>query len=96
MSKRLKKHIELYAEYGEFNHEMLALCYENILNKDACHRFGMMIAKRGGLQALQANFYAFKCFGAFAESSNSVIRSVGSLLEQHWNGIESDGQIWRP
>ena len=95
MSKRMKKHFDLTAEYGEANHMALKLCYENIYDKAICRRAGEFIAKRGGFQAMRGNYYAFKIFGPFGESTNLVIRSTGSLLEHQWNHIkDDDGHEW--
>jgi hypothetical protein len=72
------------------------MCYENILDKEACRKAGQYIADRGGFQAMRANFYTFSCFGPFAESDNLVIRCMGRLLEHRWDGItDSSGQVWR-
>jgi hypothetical protein len=95
MLKRLEKRVEWWAEYGEFNHAALKLCYENMLDKDTCFKAGESIAKRGGLQALQANFYAIKLYGPTASSADMVIASGPSLIEYHWNGITAGGQTWR-
>lgn len=96
MLKRLEKHIELWAEYGEWNHAALRICYENIHDKEACRKAGQAIANRGGLQALRANFYAFSGFGPFAESDNPVVRYMGRLLEHRWDGIaDKSGNVWR-
>jgi hypothetical protein len=95
MSKRLAKHASLWAEYGEPNHMALKLCYENIHDKEVCRKAGEFIAKRGGFQAMQANFYAFSCFGPFGESPDLVIRCQGNYLQHQWNHIKDDtGHEW--
>jgi hypothetical protein len=95
MSKRIMNHFDLYAEYGEMNHMALKVCYENILDKKICFAAGKSIAKRGGLEALRCNYYAFKCFGPFSQAASLQVRYCGCLLEHNWDGIESDGHIWR-
>jgi hypothetical protein len=95
MAKRLEKHVELWAEYGEANHMALKLCYENIFDKDICKSAGVSIAMRGGFQAMRANYYAFSCFGPFSASSNRLINCTGTLLEHRWDGIEASGHTWR-
>lgn len=95
MCKRLEKRVELWAEYGEPNHMALKLCYENILDKEVCRKAGEFIAKRGGLETMRANYYAFSCFGPFSESSNRAVSYAGNLLEHRWDGISADGHTWR-
>ena len=98
MQKRILKSCSLpiCAEYGEFNHQAMKLCYENMLDKAVCFKVGESIAARGGLHALQANFYALKLYGPTASSKDMVIAYIPRLLEHYWDGItDKVGQVWR-
>ena len=89
MCERLRNNnaIELYAEYGEENHKLLKICYDNITNKKICKSAGQKIYNRGGHESMAKNYYTLKLFSPFAESSNTTIRSYGGMLNHWWDGV---------
>jgi hypothetical protein len=75
------------AEYGEFQHECMKNMYENILDKEICHKLGEKIYNRGGFVALQACYYIMFYFCP-CRKHNSVMKDIfPKLLEHYWNGI---------
>ena len=53
-----EKSLEQYAEYGEIHHDLSKELYENIFDKQLVRKHGEMIHKRGGMRALQQNYYS--------------------------------------
>ena len=54
-----KQSLEQYAEYGEINHDLMKEIYENIFDKDLIKKHGERIHHRGGMTALQQNYYIY-------------------------------------
>ena len=97
IQKRLlkDKRIDLWAEYGEFNHMALKLCYESFMDIDVCRKAGESIAARGGLDAMRGNYYVFSGYGPFADTDDVAVFYSGRQLEFLWEGIRAGGHIWR-
>jgi hypothetical protein len=51
--------LQMIAEYGEYNHEQMKAIWDNITNKDIIKQSGKNIDQRGGMDAMQMNFYTF-------------------------------------
>ena len=57
VEKMIENMIELWAEYGEENHECMKAIWNTIVDRDLIQTMGEKINKRGGFQAMQANDY---------------------------------------
>ena len=55
--KLIEKDMNLWAEYGEYNHECMETIWNNYKNKSVVKEMGEVINKGGGFQAMQSNFY---------------------------------------
>ena len=76
-----------YAEYGEQNHYVLRMCYENITDKHKCKEVGKYIYNRGGHTAMCENYMVLRYLGPFHTSNNNVIRYYARLVSAYWDGI---------
>jgi hypothetical protein len=80
--------MEMYAEYGELNHEYLKQIYESNFNEALTKDLGRKIYERGGLRAMQMNCSAFQYLGPFVDSIDREVRISGmKKLEFLWDGI---------
>ena len=70
-----KQSLEQYAEYGEINHDLMKEIYENIFDKDLIKKHGERIHHRGGMTALQQNYY-------------TLLSVLGYLIDQR--GLDRD------
>jgi len=77
----------LLAEYGEPNHEWCKKIYENITNVILVRSMGENINKRGGFQAMQANFTTLQQFSPTTESNNMRVARYWRCVESVWDGI---------
>jgi hypothetical protein len=88
---RMKQHpyyMEMYAEYGERNHDALKQIYESGMDINVAKKLGNEIYLRGGTWALQMNCTAFMYCGPFINSQYSHVRyNGGKTLEYAWDGI---------
>ena len=57
MQEKLKRRPSLWAEYGAVNHDCCKSIYDSPHNEDLVVKMGKIIYKRGGMTALQANYY---------------------------------------
>jgi len=73
MQERLKPHLELWAEYGEANHVLCKIIYDNCTDEDRVVDSGKRIFHRGGFKALQANYYVI----------SAVLRDAGASGQTH-------------
>ena len=87
MISRIGSNMNVYAEYGETNHNSLKKIYESFMNKDVAKKEGLLIYKRGGTRALQMNCTAFMYHGPFSTSYNPEIKYESKTLEFAWDGI---------
>ena len=87
MIERIKNHLELYAEYGESNHEWLKTIYENPYNEEIAVKMGKLIYKKGGMTALQANFTIGKYASPTIESDDCSIKSYWSVVEHYFENV---------
>ena len=55
--KLIEKDIDLWAEYGEYNHECMETIWNNYQNKSVVKEMGEVINKNGGFQTMESNFY---------------------------------------
>jgi hypothetical protein len=87
MLQKIEKHIELYAEYGELNHNWCKIIYENPNNTDLIIESGKKIYNRGGLQALVMNHAIIKYFSPYWQSNNPAIQSQGAMVEIYFQKV---------
>lgn len=87
MITRIGNNMDVYAEYGESNHNSLKKIYESCMNRDVAKKEGLLIYKRGGTRALQLNCAAFMYYGPFSTSHNPEIKYESKTLEFAWDGI---------
>ena len=57
VEEMIENMIELWADYGEENHECMETIWNNIVDRDLIQTMGEKINKRGGFQAMQANYH---------------------------------------
>ena len=84
-------------EYGETNHEWCKEMYESGWDREVCKKIGEQIFKRGGMMAMEANYYMMiffspcgcVCVGLYENDRcrQSVIRYGPKQLSHHWDGI---------
>lgn len=87
MLQKIEKHIELYAEYGELNHNWCKIIYENPNNTELIIETGKKIYNHGGLQALTMNYDVIKYFSPYWQSKNSVIQSQCAMVELYFQKV---------
>ena len=92
MIARIDEHptlsLQMYAEYGEVNHNYLKQIYESNFDVKLTRDRGRDIYARGGLQAMIMNCAAFSYVGPFVGCTDDATRYSGTkLIEIHWNGI---------
>lgn len=92
IEKKLEKHLDLYAEYGDLNHFCCKIIYENPTNKDLIVKMGKKIYERGGMTALQSNYHVIRYFTPFWESSNLVIKSYARMFDFYFTEVTDE---WR-
>ena len=50
-------YLDVFAEYGEQNHQWIKEIYENIMKEELVKQNGNSINERGGMTAMQFNYY---------------------------------------
>ena len=98
-----KQSLEQYAEYGEINHDLMKEIYENILDKDLIKKHGERIHHRGGMTALQQNYYTLLSVlgylidqrGLDRDTIILVFYNIKTIVSQCWDGIGSGDEKWR-
>jgi len=90
MMDYLKNNIELECEYGEINHNLCKTIYENPTNEELIIEVGKKIYKRGGIQALYANYTILKYFSPYWRSTNIVIKSQGSMIGHFFQSVTEE------
>lgn len=88
MCKRLEAHVELWAEYAEYNQTACKIIYENPLNRSLIVKMGKLIYERGGFKALQANFYTITCFSPLAK-----VQGYAKQLEYIFGDVSKEWQV---
>ena len=88
MCDRLRDHPKLWAEYGEYNHVQCKLAVENLHRSAIVRRAGEAVGTRGGIVAMQANFYAIVNH-LVAANDPARTAKVWRLREisVHWDGV---------
>ena len=88
MCGRLRGHPNLWAEYGEYNHEQCKLAVENLHRSAVVRQAGGAVGTRSGIVAMQANFYAVVNHPVAANDPARAAK-VWRLREisQHWDGV---------
>lgn len=91
MIRQMKNHplyYDLYAEYGQMNHNALKKIYESEMDPEVAKKLGNLIYARGGTHALQMNCTVFMSVGPFTTSGYDHVRyNGGKSLELAWDGI---------
>jgi len=86
MCARMRRAPEVGGKYGEENHECCKAIYESGLDKVVTRTMGTKIYERGGMDALQACYYALKLFSPFVILPVGL-RGMPNLVEFYWDGI---------
>ena len=89
-----KQSLEQYAEYGEINHDLMKEIYENIFDKDLIKKHGERIHHRGGMTALQQNYYTLLSVlgylidqrGLDRDTIILVFYNIKTIVSQCWDG----------
>ena len=79
--------LDMFAEYGEPNHEWCKTIYENPSDESKIIEMGKKIYTRGGEQAMLWNHKVLSCMSPLACSTNPVIGSHAAWVGHCWNGI---------
>ena len=98
-----KQSLEQYAEYGEINHDLMKKNYENIFDKELVKKHGERIHHRGGMTALQQNYYTLLSVlgylidqrGLDRDTIILVFYNIKTIVSQCWYGIGSGDEKWR-
>jgi hypothetical protein len=91
-----QRHLALIAEYGRINHDLCKTIYENCTDKEKVIEAGKAIHARGGIQALQCNFYVLDA--VFRGVDPDQGREAISELEWTLEAVTPDGTpggLWR-
>jgi len=80
-------YFQFQSEYGEYQHELMKVIYENFSDKSFCKNIGEEIHNNGGFTAMQGCYYIFRNFSPFATADNGNYHSYGRLLEYYWDGV---------
>ncbi len=80
--------LAMYAEYGKFNHDCLKAIYESGMDEKVAREMGQKIYNRGGMQAMQMNYYVFNHYSPFSKARDQELYYDGSTLLQYlWDGV---------
>ena len=89
--------MDMFAEYGEFNHNMLKKIYEDCDNESLIKECGRRIHQRGGTTAMTYNLYALLKIMLYLMKQNNKIYTHGETIvlakhifkqcEWKWDGI---------
>jgi hypothetical protein len=91
--------LDMLAEYGEYNHEQMKAIWDNITNEDIIKQSGRNINQRGGMTAMQMNFYTFlevlRLTLAVSDKDNNVDKEAKHIIwtvmkgkiSSAWNGV---------
>ena len=98
-----KQSLEQCAEYGEINHDLMKEIYENIFDKDLIKKHGERIHHRGGMTALQQDYYTpLSVLGYLIDQRGLdrdtiilVFYNIKTIVSQCWDGIGSGDEKWR-
>ena len=85
MQKKLERRLDLWSEYGQVNHDCCKAIYENPDDEDLVVKMGKIIYQRGGMTALQANYYII-----VYEWSN---KNLASHLEKVFEKVSDEWQM---
>jgi hypothetical protein len=90
MSLSLNRRWDLDAEYGEMNHSLCKLLYENLHKDDktpVLNNFINTIKSTGGNQALKCNIETVKLFSPIATCKNTKVKSS---FNEMYNSVISE------
>lgn len=87
MLEKLDDHIDLWSEYGEYQHLCCKIIYENPTNKNIIVERGKQIYKMGGKQALSAIHTIIKYFSPYWNSENIIIKMQGRIIEEYFQEV---------
>jgi hypothetical protein len=90
MLNKLENRIELWCEYGNQNHICCKIIYENPTNKNLIVEMGKKIYEIGGMQALSANHTTIKYFSPYWNSTNTIIKMQGNIIESYFQNVTSE------
>ena len=83
----LDDHMELWCEYGKYNHNCCKIIYENPTDKELIIEMGKKINGMGGLQALSANHSIIAYFSPYVKSKDIRIRTQGKMIELYFQEV---------
>lgn len=80
MDSLLSNDIQLWSEYGSFNHEICEIIYKNITKKDIILECGRKIFIKGGKQSLLSNIKIIQQYSPFRKSLKNEIKEYPKIL----------------
>jgi len=94
VEEMIRNMIDLWAEYGDENRECMERIWNNIVDRDLIQTMGEKINKRGGFQAMQANYYTllhvFRTLHKKQLNDPNVLiawRRMKFLINVAWHGV---------
>ena len=93
--RKQEDRFDMFAEYGELNHEWMKEIYENALDKDIVKANGEKINERGDKEAMVWNYYTLlavvnhllKKSGMKNEDVMFIHYNFRKLVSGYWDGV---------
>jgi len=77
--------LDMLCEYHEINHNYCKIIYDNPNNEELIIDIGKKIYDRGGMQALQQNYYVLKLI--YSNSTNNIIKGYSRIIENYFQKV---------
>tara|TARA_Y100000741_G_scaffold364794_1_gene357042 strand:+ start:161 stop:568 length:408 start_codon:yes stop_codon:yes gene_type:complete len=78
-------YLDMFAEYGEPNHNYCKEIYDNPNNQSLIINMGKNIYNRGGIPALTWNLRVLKLI--YSRSTNNIIRGHSRIIESYFSEV---------
>lgn len=75
------------AAYGEYNHDILKIIYENMYDDHHIVQLGKALLARGGMQAMVCNYWVFALLSPFKHAEDLRVRNAPTRLKYVWKAI---------
>ena len=81
------KFLDMFAEYGELNHEFCKTIYENPNNEELIIEMGRNIDSRGGKWALFNNIRVLRLVFNENHMNHFVVKGYARIIEEIWSKV---------
>ena len=87
---------DMFAEYGEQNHQRIKEIYENIMKEELVKRNGNSINERGGMTTMHCNYYTLVSVLRYLIQQRAPMKdydvsliwyNIRNILSSSWNNI---------